>query len=375
MKQNWDIFCRVVDNFGDIGVTWRLARQLQREFGFSIRLFVDDLASFQVLEPDIDPLAPRQSLQGITIEHWHDQRTHWTDCGDVVIEAFACGLPDSLLARMAARPTPPVWINLEYLSAEDWVEGCHGLPSRHPRFPLTQYFFFPGFTSKTGGLICEGDLIDRRNRFNCDDRQHWRNAWLQGRNDLLISLFCYENPALPAWLTTLAAGSGATVLVADGKARHAVNHAIGGAYSPGDAITTGALTLHFLPFLPQTEYDRVLWGCDINFVRGEDSCVRAQWAALPFVWHIYPTEDLAHLDKLDSLLRHLYPFMADAAFSDWQAFIHAWNIGDASQAGTAWNQMLAHQSALSDAAQNWADMLAQIGNLAGNLADFVRSKL
>ena len=28
MRVTWDIFCSVVDNFGDIGVTWRLARQL-----------------------------------------------------------------------------------------------------------------------------------------------------------------------------------------------------------------------------------------------------------------------------------------------------------------------------------------------------------
>ncbi|WP_187492385.1 elongation factor P maturation arginine rhamnosyltransferase EarP, partial [Pantoea agglomerans] len=26
MKVTWDIFCTVVDNYGDIGVTWRLAR-------------------------------------------------------------------------------------------------------------------------------------------------------------------------------------------------------------------------------------------------------------------------------------------------------------------------------------------------------------
>jgi hypothetical protein len=25
MQLHWDIFCRVIDNFGDIGVCWRLA--------------------------------------------------------------------------------------------------------------------------------------------------------------------------------------------------------------------------------------------------------------------------------------------------------------------------------------------------------------
>ena len=43
---SWDIFCTVVDNYGDIGVCWRLARQLAAEHGFAVRLWVDDLASF-----------------------------------------------------------------------------------------------------------------------------------------------------------------------------------------------------------------------------------------------------------------------------------------------------------------------------------------
>ncbi|MBY0444112.1 MAG: elongation factor P maturation arginine rhamnosyltransferase EarP, partial [Burkholderiales bacterium] len=37
----WDIFCRVIDNYGDIGVCWRLARQLSFEHGFAVRLMVD----------------------------------------------------------------------------------------------------------------------------------------------------------------------------------------------------------------------------------------------------------------------------------------------------------------------------------------------
>src|SRR5688572_26593991 len=124
-----ELFCRVVDNFGDIGVCWRLARQLAGEHGLAVRLWVDDLASFQRLCPAIDPAAEAQLLQGVSVRRWHPAMALPApdDIGDAVIEAFGCALPPAFEQAMAARPARPVWINLEYLSAEDWVIGCHGL--------------------------------------------------------------------------------------------------------------------------------------------------------------------------------------------------------------------------------------------------------
>ena len=149
---DWDIFCCVVDNFGDIGVTWRLARQLKREGNIAahgdevqVRLWVDDLASFARIAPGLQPALAQQQLDGVSICHWPAQDFPATDAADVVIEAFGCPLPDSYLAAMVGRARKPVWINLEYLSAEDWVAGCHGLASPHPQLPLTKHFFFPGF--------------------------------------------------------------------------------------------------------------------------------------------------------------------------------------------------------------------------------------
>jgi uncharacterized repeat protein (TIGR03837 family) len=60
----------------------------------------------------------------------------------------------------------------------------------------------------------------------------------------------------------------------------------------------GQLCISQLPYLSQTEFDHLLWACDFNFVRGEDSLVRALWAGQPFVWHLYPQDDLAHHNKL-----------------------------------------------------------------------------
>ncbi|MCK6396780.1 elongation factor P maturation arginine rhamnosyltransferase EarP, partial [Zoogloea sp.] len=171
----FDLFCRVIDNYGDIGVCWRLARQLAAEHGHPVRLWVDDLRSLQPLLPESDPGATAQTQHGVEIRHWptatgEEFTENWSAdaadaVGDVVIEAFACELPPAFVAAMAAIATqarPPAWINLEYLSAESWAEDCHGLASPHPTLPLTKYFFFPGFGERSGGLLRESELLARR---------------------------------------------------------------------------------------------------------------------------------------------------------------------------------------------------------------------
>ncbi|MBL8512778.1 MAG: elongation factor P maturation arginine rhamnosyltransferase EarP, partial [Betaproteobacteria bacterium] len=148
-----DLFCRVVDNFGDIGVCWRLARQLAVEEGIPVRLVVDRLDVAHALVPQIAPSKDLQLIQGVTLQRW--QHAGLNCESELVIEAFACELPEDYLASMAVLAAPPVWVNLEYLSAEPWVAEDHGLPSPHPRLPLTKHFFFPGFGANTGGLLRE----------------------------------------------------------------------------------------------------------------------------------------------------------------------------------------------------------------------------
>ena len=116
---------------------------------------------------------------------------------DVVIEAFACGLPPRYIAAMADARKPPLWIALEYLSAEPWVDTVHGLASPQPRLPLERYFWFPGFTHHTGGLIRERGLLDARAAF---DANRPDNGALE------IVLFCYPNRALTALFDAWADG-------------------------------------------------------------------------------------------------------------------------------------------------------------------------
>lgn len=369
----WDIFCRVVDNFGDIGVCWRLAQQLAVEHEADVRLWIDNLESFARLCASASIDATEQSVGPIKIRHWPSDFPT-VDVADVVLEAFACELPAAYIAEMARQVAKPVWINLEYLSAEAWVEDCHLLPSPHPQWPLTKYFFFPGFTPRTGGLLRERGLFAARAAFDVVAAAEFlRGVGIapQADDELLVSLFCYDNPALPDLLQCWADGPAAVrILAAPGAATEQIARWFGNACSPGTLLRSGSLTVQALPFLPQPDYDRLLWSCDVNFVRGEDSFVRAQWAEQPFVWQIYPQAEGAHLVKLDAfLMRYLdgfEEFESNAIRRCW----HAWNgTGDMA---TAWRDYIANRQSIQRHGKVWANQLDRPGDLANNLARFVQ---
>jgi len=289
----WDIFCTVIDNHGDLGVCWRLTRQL-RDAGQRVRLWVDDasalawMAPTAVQEPGIEVKAWAQASDAATLASLPP--------ADVWIEAFGCEIPQAFLAHAAAtRNQQPVWINLEYLSAEDWVPRMHGLPSpvmSGPAKGWTKRFFYPGFTPQTGGLLREADLLERQQTF---DRTAWRqrHAPQLQPGGRLISLFCYESAALPQFLQQ-GVGTPDHLLVTPGRPLAAVQQALAGMAQPPSWSA--------LPYTDQNGFDEMLWACDLNFVRGEDSLVRALWAGQPIVWHIYPQDDNAHHAKLEAFL-------------------------------------------------------------------------
>jgi uncharacterized repeat protein (TIGR03837 family) len=369
-----DLFCRVVDNYGDIGVCWRLARQLAREHGVAVRLYVDDLGSFRRICAAVDAAVDEQHLQGVTVRRWHEAMAV-RDVADAVVEAFGCELPAAYLAAMAVRPEPPVWINLEYLSAEDWVAGCHGLPSPHPQLPLTKYFFFPGFEAGTGGLLQEAGLEARRAAFAAAPAQ--QAAFLAGLGvhpapgDCLISLFCYQAAPVAALLDALRDDARpGRLLVPDGVATVALAAWVGRPLIQGEPVRRGSLTIQAVPFLDQIEYDALLWCCDLNFVRGEDSMVRAQWAQQPFVWHIYPQQENAHRIKLDAFLARFLDGLAPDAANACRAMWHAWNgDGDLRASWPAFRDAL---PALQAHMPGWCERLRVHGDLAGNLLAFIK---
>lgn len=372
MKASWDIFCSVVDNYGDIGVTWRLARQLVAEQPCAVRLWVDDLRAFERLCPSIDCGLPQQWQEGVDVRHWPAQ---WSPvaAADVVIAAFACQLPPAYMEAMAERERTPLWLNLDYLSAEDWVTGCHGLPS--VKFKGVQkYFFFPGFQAGTGGLLREAGLLEQRRAFQQDPLA--RRSFLEGlgvfaaADARLMSLFAYENAGLASWLDVLASDAHRThLLVPEGRILGDVQRWLGvGALTVGDVQVRGALTVQVLPFVRQQEYDRLLWSCDFNAVRGEDSFVRAQWAGRPMLWHIYRQEEDIHLDKLDAFLelytQGLSPLARGALIDLWRS----WNAGG--EMAHAWKKLLEHWPEVAAHAEKWCLEQGSQPDLAAALVQF-----
>ncbi|HWD34266.1 MAG TPA: elongation factor P maturation arginine rhamnosyltransferase EarP [Pseudomonas sp.] len=377
MKAHWDIFCCVVDNYGDIGVTWRLARQLVAEQGVAVRLWVDDLSAFARLCPDADAQVPSQWHQGVEVCHWLPEWQQ-TTVADVVIGAFACQLPAAYVQAMLECPRPPLWLNLDYLSAESWVEGCHGLPSPQPN-GLRKVFFFPGFTAKTGGLLREASLLARREAFEQDPLA--RQAFLQrlgvepAVDARLISLFAYENPSLSSWLDVLAGDTRANhLLVPEGRVLGDVQAWLGvEALAVGNVATRGALTVQILPFVSQDDYDHLLWCCDFNAVRGEDSFVRAQWAGRPLLWHIYVQEEYAHWEKLEAFLDHYVEGLSLPAKVAIVDLWRGWNMDR--DMGQAWQQVLEHWDELDQHARRWSAVQAARPDLATTLVQFYRNWL
>jgi uncharacterized repeat protein (TIGR03837 family) len=361
----WDVFCRVVDNFGDIGVCWRLACNLA-ERGQRVRLWVDDAAALRWMAP--------AGCSGVEVSTWQAS-TAFPPPGDVVVEAFGCDPAPDFLAALAAASgddaRPPVWINLEYLSAEGYVERSHALPSPQMSGPargLTKWFFYPGFTKATGGLLREPGLEAEQAAFD-------RAAWLAAQglalqaDERLVSVFCYPGAPIDRLVASLAADGAPTLLAtAPGAATGAVRAALATANAAPSRIRQ-----HALPWLAQREFDRLLWAADLNFVRGEDSWVRAQWAGRPFVWQAYPQDDGAHGPKIDAFLdlalAGAEPDSAEVV-RHWTA---AWNgIADRDTAPPQWTPQTL--SATARDARAWRDQLRGSPDLVTRLLAFVREK-
>jgi hypothetical protein len=357
-----DIYCRVVDNFGDVGVTWRLARQLGTEYGAAVRLIVDDLPSLARIAPEIDPDKPQQRCGVTDIFAWKSAPS--PDFCDLVIEAFACELPAIALHTMAVRAAAgraPQWINLEYLSAEQWIDAHHLLPSPHPRHALVKRFWFPGFTQTSGGLIRERAL-------------RLLPAPPLGSAPSTAFMFAYPDAASSALYRAMSCVL--RVTVAQGRLADELTQA--GVLHPARCAA----------FVPQAEFDATLAQHDLLVVRGEDSFLRAQFAARPFLWHIYPQEDGAHLVKLNAFLdRYLQGMPSEPAAHHRQlslalvghsATVHGMDVGavDAADSYYAalvdawladWPLRLAH-------AQTWAEHLFAQEDLAGRLMRWLESE-
>ena len=359
----WDVLCKVVDNHGDAGFGWRLSADLAAR-GESVRFWLDDTRA-------LDWMAPERP-GGIEVRPWAASATI-EPLADVVVETFGCGLPEAYAARLARADPAPPWLDVEYLTAESYAARSHGLPSPRPNGPgagAARWCFYPGFDDGTGGLLREPDLAERQRRFD-------RTAWLQTHAGIapdrlaevrVVSLFCYENTALPALLEALSEAP--TVLLAStGRAARQVTAILG----PG--LVRGGLRAVVMPRTSQREFDHRLWAADLNLVRGEDSFVRALWAGRPFVWQIYPQDDGAEMPKLEAFLDRFVEGAPAPLAGALRRCFRAWNAAGGTQAAPTAADFRPPERAWREHCQAWRASLCARTDLSSRLIVFARSRM
>jgi uncharacterized repeat protein (TIGR03837 family) len=229
-------------------------------------------------------------------------------------------------------------------------------------------------------LLRESSLEEQRRQFQSD--QPHRTAFLAQLGvtptemaSLKVSLFCYPQAPVSALFDTWQSGGTAiTCLVPEGVAPEAVQAFLGAEAKPGAARTCGALTVRVLPFVPQPDYDKLLWACDLNFVRGEDSFVRAQWAGKPFIWHIYLQDENLHHKKLRAFLQRYSADMESlTAMSLWWNGAGIVNTKEQADCSALWPSFQADMPKMSDRAVEWQRQMLANGDLASNLLKFADS--
>ena len=366
-KISWDLFCKVVDNFGDIGVCWRLARQLHDEYALNVRLWVDDLNVASRLIHGLNRQLHRQHLNGIEVCLWGaDESFVEVTPANVVIEAFACELPAPYIQNMVR--TKPVWLNLEYLSAEKWVDDFHAQTSIHPATGLNKTFFFPGFTNKTGGLLREQGLAASRQGFK--QEAFWQHCHISPvENAIKVSLFCYPHAPIQSLLNSMRNDSQPIhCFVPDTTVLPAVTKYFAKTeLKVGETASDKRLTVTVLPFLSQDEYDQLLWACDLNFVRGEDSWIRALWAAKPFIWQPYKQDEDLHLTKLKAFFDMYQPPSSLADLNQ------AW-LSETIET-RHWNTLIAELPDLKKHAEKQTHEFEKQADLAANLVIFAKNQV
>jgi len=351
----WHLYCRVVDNFGDIGFAWRLATDLAAR-GEAVRLAVDDASALAWMAPD--------GTHGVEVTAWDEPAT---TAPEVVVELFGGGLPDGV-PKATTSGQWPVVVNVEHLSAEPYVARCHGLPS--PRRAddgrlFTAWFFYPGFDEGTGGLIRETGLFERRAAFDAA-------AWLAAAGittrpgERRVSLFGYANDAVGPLIDALAAEP-TLLLLATGAASDGVATVL------GPSLSRRRLRAVRLPYLTQPGFDHLLWSCELNLVRGEDSTVRAIWAGAPFLWQLYPQGDDAHATKLAAFLDRFLEDAPPGLATTLRPLFANWNgLGGGSLPSGAFDPpaLVAWAAHVS----RWRDVVATPPDLVRRLIEFVESK-
>ncbi|MGN1393772.1 MAG: elongation factor P maturation arginine rhamnosyltransferase EarP [Succinivibrionaceae bacterium] len=350
-----DIFCKVVDNYGDIGVCYRLSKELSKN-NVEVYLYVDNIESFNKIS---------KNKHNVNIIKWDQQKKDFL-LHDVIIEAFGCNLPSVVINKITKQN---IWINLEYLSAENWIESCHKLPSLVNNNAL-KYFFFPGFTNKTGGLNYENHFITiskeiATKKINCLFSQSSQYA-----NFFKVLIFSYDNNCLANAIEILQ------------KIKTNILIFLPNSISNKKLLSTPKLkkildnyykNIKIIEFdmIDQDDFNYLLKYTDLNIVRGEDSITQAIITKTPFLWNIYPQADNAHINKLKSLIDQMKPFSDNIIFKIIYNTFLSFNTGDVNSFSINFYHFMLEYDSICDLNKYWVVSILNNKNLCNNLLDFI----
>jgi uncharacterized repeat protein (TIGR03837 family) len=359
------ILCKVVDNYGDIGFVYRLARALTSlDSTVSIRIVTDNLFSFSLLAPGLDPAKNVQQYGTWTVYDWNDSDTctaaFTADQPHIILQCFQCGYPswlETLLFTVKCRDTVHV-INIDYLTAEPYADDFHCLASLTRSSSVKKVNFMPGFTAKTGGLILDGPFAGTASVPVPAQVQRLLDA---SSSDMRVLMFSYERD-FSSIIYTLAQFP-VHVYAASGRGRESFLSAWGKAKKPFPVTE--------LPFLSQTEWDSFMCAMSFLFVRGEDSLSRACLSGIPFVWHAYPQKDEYQKVKVQALLDRMKPFFTESDFAVIKTYWLSYNTtGAAGDAGSL-VELLARAPQLRAGFTSFADAVRSCGDFARHLLLYI----
>lgn len=297
-----DIFCEIIDNFGDIGVVYRISKELKKIFqNVRIRIVLNRLEEFKAINKKVKD-TDYQEIDGLicVTEKYVKENMESFGVSDVFIEAFGCNVPEEYVK--AAKENSKLWINLEYLSGEKWIEDFHLCESLIDSKTLKKIFFMPGFSEKSGGVIIDSGFLERM-KFGKENRDEVFKKYFKDfdlKDKFIGTVFSYEKN-FENLLETLKNYEKETVLLLMGeKTQKSFSEILKKNLTEdyGNIVKYGKITMIYSDFFSQEEYEEIISASDFNFTRGEDSFVRGIILGKPFMWHIYLQEEKAHMDKI-----------------------------------------------------------------------------
>ncbi|WP_297596360.1 elongation factor P maturation arginine rhamnosyltransferase EarP [uncultured Cetobacterium sp.] len=303
-----DIFCEIIDNYGDVGVVYRLAKEMKKVHGdeVEIRVILNRLDEFLEINKKAKNIEYQEIDNIIYLTEGFLAKNICTfSPANVIIEAFGCNVLEVYIEK--AKTESSLLINLEYLSGEKWIEDIHLMESQMGAPKLKKYFFMPGFTEKTGGVVVDSLFLERKNKVLLN-KEIYLEKYLKGLNykDMLLgTVFSYEKNFSPLIEALINNGKENFLLILGEKSQTSfleLFKKIDIVKLDNEIYKIKNITIKFMPFLEQEEYEELINIVDYNFVRGEDSFVRALLAGKPFVWHIYLQNELAHMDKIEGFI-------------------------------------------------------------------------